>query len=647
MKISDLLIKERINLNLQSRDKKSVIREIAKLHDNTGILTDYEGYVGALNAREEQSSTALEEGIAIPHAKTEYVKQPALAMGRSTEGIDYESMNGEPSHLFFMIAAPAGADNTHIETLARLTQLLLDDDFRISLEKAETPDEVLDIINKKEAEKLKAENAEKEEASASVSEGEDFIIAATACPTGIAHTYMAAEALKKVADEMGVKIKIETNGTDGRKNELTSEDIKAAKGVILAVDRNIETARFNGKPLIKVGAKEGINNAKGLIQKVLDGNLPVYTASNEEGTTSKSGEKTGLYKHLMSGVSYMLPLVISGGILISLAFLADTAMGNSNAGTDFGSKSALAKMIMNIGKQAFGLFVPILGGYIAYSMGDRAALTAGLVAGALASSLGSGFLGAIVGGLFAGVVVKFLISALKGLPKSLNGLKMILFYPVLSVLIVGIAMILVIDPVVSILNTNLTNYLNSMNDSNIVLTGLNSIKSLNPVLLGLILGGMMAVDMGGPINKAAYLFGTGTLAATMTTGGSGVMAAVMAGGMVPPLAIALASTLFKNKFTEEEREAGITNYVMGLSFITEGAIPYAAADPGRVIPANVVGAAVAGALTMMFGIKIKAPHGGILVMALSNNFLMYLVAIAVGSIISAVILGILRKKVQE
>ena len=647
MKISDLLIKERINLNLQSRDKKSVIREIAKLHDNTGVLTDYEGYVGALNAREEQSSTALEEGIAIPHAKTKYVKQPALAMGRSTEGIDYESMDGEPSHLFFMIAAPAGADNTHIETLARLTQLLLDDDFRISLEKAETPDEVLDIINKKEAEKLKAENAEKEEASASVNEGENFIIAATACPTGIAHTYMAAEALKKAADEMGVKIKIETNGTDGRKNELTSEDIKAAKGVILAVDRNIETARFNGKPLIKVGAKEGINNAKGLIQKVLDGNLPVYTASNEEGTTSKSGEKIGLYKHLMSGVSYMLPLVISGGILISLAFLADTAMGNSDAGTDFGSKSALAKMIMNIGKQAFGLFVPILGGYIAYSMGDRAALTAGLVAGALASSLGSGFLGAIVGGLFAGVVVKFLISALKGLPKSLNGLKMILFYPVLSVLIVGIAMILVIDPVVSILNTNLTNYLNSMNDSNIVLTGLNSIKSLNPVLLGLILGGMMAVDMGGPINKAAYLFGTGTLAATMTTGGSGVMAAVMAGGMVPPLAIALASTLFKNKFTEEEREAGITNYVMGLSFITEGAIPYAAADPGRVIPANVVGAAVAGAFTMMFGIKIKAPHGGILVMALSNNFLMYIVAIAVGSIISAVILGILRKKVQE
>ena len=434
---------------------------------------------------------------------------------------------------------------------------------------------------------------------------------------------------------MGIKIKVETNGTDGRKNELTAEDIKAAKGVILAIDRNIEMARFDGKQLIKVGAKEGINNAKGLIQKVLDGNLPKYAASaSEEGSASKSNEKSGLYKHLMSGVSYMLPLVISGGILIALAFLVDTLMGNTDAGKDFGSKAALAKMLMTIGGQAFGLFVPILGGYIAYSMGDRAALTAGLVAGALATSLGSGFLGAIVGGLFAGAVVKFLIKSLSGLPKSLNGLKMILFYPVLSVLIVGLAMIIVINPIVSIINTGLTNYLNSMNGS-------------SAVLLGLILGGMMAVDMGGPVNKAAYVFGTGTLAATMTTGGSGVMAAVMAGGMVPPLAIALASTIFKNKFTEEEREAGLTNYVMGLSFITEGAIPYAAADPTRVIPANIVGAAIAGALTMLFGIKIRAPHGGVLVMALSNNFIMYFVAIAVGSIISAVLLGLLKKDIKK
>ncbi|MBF4805424.1 MAG: PTS transporter subunit EIIC, partial [Pseudoleptotrichia goodfellowii] len=539
------------------------------------------------------------------------------------------------STLFFMIAAPAGANNTHIETLARLTQLLLDDEFKTSLDNAKTPEEVLDIINAKEAEKLAAENAEKEAANAPIGNDETYIIAATACPTGIAHTYMAEEALKKAATEMGIKIKVETNGTDGRKNELTAEDIKAAKGVILAIDRNIEMARFDGKQLIKVGAKEGINNAKGLIQKVLDGNLPKYAASaSEEGSASKSNEKSGLYKHLMSGVSYMLPLVISGGILIALAFLVDTLMGNTDAGKDFGSKAALAKMLMTIGGQAFGLFVPILGGYIAYSMGDRAALTAGLVAGALATSLGSGFLGAIVGGLFAGAVVKFLIKSLSGLPKSLNGLKMILFYPVLSVLIVGLAMIIVINPIVSIVNTALTNYLNSMNGS-------------SAVLLGLILGGMMAVDMGGPVNKAAYVFGTGTLAATMTTGGSGVMAAVMAGGMVPPLAIALASTLFKNKFTEEEREAGLTNYVMGLSFITEGAIPYAAADPTRVIPANLVGAAISGALTMLFGIKIRAPHGGVLVMALSNNFIMYFVAIAVGSIISAVLLGLLKKDIKK
>ena len=635
MKISDLLIKERINLDLKSEDKESVIREIAKLHDNTGVLTDYEGYVGALNAREAQSSTALEEGIAIPHAKTEYVKEPALAMGRSSIGIDYDSIDGEKSTLFFMIAAPAGANNTHIETLARLTQLLLDDEFKISLDNAKTPEEVLDIINAKEAEKLAAEDAEKAAANTPIGNDETYIIAATACPTGIAHTYMAEEALKKAASEMGIKIKVETNGTDGRKNELTAEDIKAAKGVILAIDRNIEMARFDGKQLIKVGAKEGINNAKGLIQKVLDGNLPKYaTSASEEGSASKSNEKSGLYKHLMSGVSYMLPLVISGGILIALAFLVDTLMGNTDAGKDFGSKAALAKMLMTIGGQAFGLFVPILGGYIAYSMGDRAALTAGLVAGALATSLGSGFLGAIVGGLFAGIVVKFLIKSLSGLPKSLNGLKMILFYPVLSVLIVGLAMIIVINPIVSIINTGLTNYLNSMNGS-------------SAVLLGLILGGMMAVDMGGPVNKAAYVFGTGTLAATMTTGGSGVMAAVMAGGMVPPLAIALASTIFKNKFTEEEREAGLTNYVMGLSFITEGAIPYAAADPTRVIPANIVGAAIAGALTMLFGIKIRAPHGGVLVMALSNNFIMYFVAIAVGSIISAVLLGLLKKDIKK
>ena len=633
MKISDLLIKERINLDIQSTDKANVIRELAKLHDNTGVLEDYEGYVAALNAREDQSSTALEEGIAIPHAKTEYVKYAALAMGRSEKGIDYGSMDGEPSKLFFMIAAPAGANNAHIETLARLTQLLLDDDFKKSLENAKSPEEVLDIINVKEAEKLESEKEKDIEAhSHAVSGNEPYIIAATACPTGIAHTYMAAESLRKAAQEMGVKIKIETNGTDGRKNELTAQDIAAATGVILAVDRNIETDRFNGKQLIKVGAKEGINNAKGLIQQILDGKGSVFVASGSSESSNKTSEKTGLYKHLMSGVSYMLPLVISGGILIALAFLADTLTGNSNAGAGYGSTSSLAKLLMTVGGAAFGLFVPILGGYIAFSIGERAALTAGLVAGALAAAGGSGFLGAMAGGFLAGYVVKFLVKALEGLPKSLAGLKMILLYPVLSVLITGVVMVLALNPVVKIINDGLNGWLTSMSGS-------------SAVILGLILGGMMAVDMGGPVNKAAYVFGTGTLAATITSGGSAAMAAVMAGGMVPPLAIALATTIFKNKFTEEEKEAGLTNYVMGLSFITEGAIPYAAADPTRVIPANVVGSAVAGALTMLFGIKIPAPHGGILVMFLSNNFIMYFIAILIGSVVSALLLGVLKKKV--
>lgn len=634
MKISDLLVKERINLDVQSTDKLNVIREIAKLHDNTGVLEDYEGYVAALNAREEQSSTALEEGIAIPHAKTEFVKQPALAMGRSKNGIDYDSMDGELSTLFFMIAAPAGANNAHIETLARLTQLLLDDDFKKSLDNAKTPEEVLDIINSKEAEKLEAEKTTSEQTTTKTSGNEPYIIAATACPTGIAHTYMAAESLRKAANEMGVKIKIETNGTDGRKNELTADDIAASLGVILAVDRNIETDRFNGKQLIKVGAKEGINNAKGLIQQILDGKGTTFVASgSSEGSSSKS-EKTGLYKHLMSGVSYMLPLVISGGILIALAFLADTLTGNANAGSGYGSTSEIAKTLMGIGSAAFGLFVPILGGYIAFSVGERAALTAGLVAGALASAGGSGFLGAMAGGFLAGYVVKFLIKALSKLPKSLSGLKMILLYPVLSVLITGIIMILFLNPFVKIINDGLNGWLTTMSGS-------------SAVLLGLLLGGMMAVDMGGPVNKAAYVFGTGTLATTITTGGSAAMAAVMAGGMVPPIAIALSTTLFKNKFTKEEKDAGLSNYVMGLSFITEGAIPYAASDPTRVIPANIVGSAIAGALTMLFGIKIPAPHGGILVMFLSNNFVMYFIAIVIGAVVSALLLGILKKKISE
>jgi len=644
MKISDLLIKDRINLDVQSSDKTGIIRELAKLHESTGVLNDYEGYVNALMAREAQSSTGIGEGIAIPHAKTEFVKEPALAMGRKKEGIEYDSLDGEPATLFFMIAAPDGANNTHIETLARLSQLLLDDDFKAALENAATADEVVDIINKAEAEKFSGEEKKEETAetgNSQVSEDKPYIIAATACPTGIAHTYMAAEALKKAANEMGVNIKVETNGADGRKDVLTEDDIKKAKGVILAINRNIEVNRFNGKPLIQVEAKEGINNAKGLIQKVLDGQAPIFHASgSSEASEGSSSEKKGLYKHLLSGVSYMLPLVISGGILIALAFLVDTITGHANAGGGFGSTSYLAKLFMTVGKAAFGLFLPILGGYIAYSISERAALTPGLVAGLLASTPlvengpVSGFIGALIGGFLAGYVVKFLVWAFKGLPKALNGLKMILFYPVFSVLITGSIMWLVINPIATQLNVWMNN-------------GLGSMQGASAVLLGALLGGMMALDMGGPINKVAYVFGTGTLATTMTTGGSFSMAAVMAGGMVPPIAIAMASQLFKNKFTAQEREAGLTNYIMGLSFITEGAIPYAAADPTRVIPASVIGSAIAGALVGLFQIKIPAPHGGILVMALSNNFFLYLVSILLGSLVAAIILGILRKKVTE
>ena len=650
MKISDLLIKDRIKLDVQSTNKVDVIKELAKLHEKTGVLNDYDGYVKALMAREEQSSTGIGEGIAIPHAKTEFVKEPALAMGRKTEGIDYDSLDGESATLFFMIAAPDGANNTHIETLARLSQLLLDDDFKAALENAKTADEVLDIINKAEAEKF-AEEEKKEEVPAQTSSDENapYIIAATACPTGIAHTYMAAEALKKAADEMGVNIKVETNGADGRKNVLTDEDIKKATGVILAINRNIEVNRFDGKPLIQVEAKEGINNAKALIQQVLDGKAPIFHASNSSTASSESSssEKKGLYKHLLSGVSYMLPLVISGGILIALAFLVDTLTGHANAGKDFGSTHELAKLLMTVGEAAFGLFLPILGGYIAYSISERAALSAGLVAGFLATTPiikdgpVSGFIGALIGGFLAGYVVKFLVWAFAGLPRALNGLKMILFYPVFSVLITGTIMWLVVNPLATALNVWMNN-------------GLASMQGASAVLLGALLAGMMAVDMGGPINKVAYVFGTGTLtAATMTSGGTFPMAAVMAGGMVPPIAIALASQIFKNKFTEQEKEAGLTNYIMGLSFITEGAIPYAAADPARVIPASVIGSAITGALVGLFQIKIPAPHGGILVMGLSKNaaghsgFLMYLIAILIGSIIAAIVLGFLKPSIKK
>lgn len=640
MKIKDLLKKELMIMDLKATEKLAVIDEMVQKMKEEGIISDAEMFKESILKREEKGTTGLGEGIAMPHAKTKAVKTPAVLFAKSKNGVNYDALDGEAVHIFFMIAATEGAHDSHIETLAKLSKMLINDEFVSKLKNCENPDEVHKLIDKfsdeeEEATDKKETLEEKKETKNLAKDA--YIIAATACPTGIAHTYMAAEALKKAAAEMGVKIKVETNGADGTKDFLTAEDIKNATGVILAINRNIETDRFDGKPLIKVEAKDGINNAKKLIQDVLDGKAKPFIATNKK-TNEQSGEseKKGLYKHLLSGVSYMLPLVISGGILIALAFLADTLAGISADEVQgaYGSTSSLAKLLMGIGGAAFGLFVPILGGYIAYSIGERAALTAGLVAGALAASGGSGFLGAMLGGFLAGAVVKILIKALSGLPKELNGLKMILLYPVLSVLITGVIMILALNPIVSVINNSLNSWLQSMSGS-------------SAILLGALLGGMMAVDMGGPINKAAYVFGTGTLAATMGTGGSAAMAAVMAGGMVPPIAIALATTLFKKKFTLQEREAGLSNYIMGFSFITEGAIPYAAADPTKVIPASIIGSAIAGALTMFFGIKIPAPHGGILVMFLSNNFFMYLLSIVVGAIVAAVVLGLIKKEIKE
>ena len=634
MKITELLIKERMNLDLQSVTKEDVINELAEMFLSTGIIDDLEGFMGEIKNREALSSTALEEGIAIPHAKTKYVKKPALAFGRSKKGIDYESLDGEPSTIFFMIAAPEDANNAHIETLARLTQMLLDTDFRTNILEMGTKEEILDLINKKESAKLE-ENAEADNSS------DNFIIAATACPTGIAHTYMAEEALKKAAAELGVPIKVETNGTDGVKHKLTAEDLEKAKGVILAIDRGIETDRFSGKKVIQTGTKEAIRDAKGLIQRAVAGDMPVFAGSGETSSGGKgaSKEKTGIYKHLMTGVSFMLPFVVSGGILIALAFLFDKLAGVQGAAdaagsSALGSTTYIAKLFMDIGGAAFGLFIPILGAYIAYSIGERPALTAGFVGGALAVSGGSGFLGAMLAGFLAGYVTKLVIASLKGLPKSLNGIKAILLYPLLTVLLTGVLMIIILNPPVRFINESLVHWLQTMGGT-------------SRILLGIILGGMMAVDMGGPVNKAAYVFATGTLA-TAAAGeyGTPIMAAVMAGGMVPPLGIALATTIFKNKFNTEEREAGKTNYIMGLSFITEGAIPFAAGDPLRVLPASIAGSAVAGAISMFFNISIPAPHGGLVVAFLSNNAWVYLLAILIGAVITAVILGLLKKKVN-
>ncbi|HEM3240780.1 TPA: PTS sugar transporter subunit IIA [Streptococcus suis 11538] len=649
MKIQDVLRKDVMLLDLQATSKEAVIDEmIASLVDK-GYVTDFDVFKTGIMNREAQTTTGLGDGIAMPHAKNAAVKEATVLFAKSNKGIDYASLDGQPTDLFFMIAAPEGANDTHLAALAELSKYLMKPGFADKLRDVSSPEEVISVFDAAEAADKAAE-----EVVAAPSGDRPFIVVVTACTTGIAHTYMAEEALKKQAAEMGVDIKVETNGASGVGNKLTAEDIKNAAGVIIAADKAVDMPRFNGKPLVSRPVAAGIKQPEELINLILEGKASAYTAS-EGAATVESSEKLSLgkafYKHLMSGVSQMLPFVIGGGILIALAFLFDGALGvpQDSLGS-LGSYHEIAAMFMKIGQAAFGFMLPLLAGFIAYSIAEKPGLVAGFVAGAIASSglafgkipyaaggeetlalagVSSGFLGALVGGFLAGGVVLVLRNALRNMPKSLQGLNAILLLPLLGTAITGFLMFFVNIPMAAI-NTGMNNFLAGLEGS-------------SAILLGLVLGGMMAVDMGGPVNKAAYVFGTGTLAATVADGGSVAMAAVMAGGMVPPLAVFVATLLYKNKFTQEERNSGLTNIVMGLSFITEGAIPFGAADPARAIPSFIAGSALAGALVGLSGIQLMAPHGGIFVIALTSNPLLYIAYVLIGAVVSGVLYGALRK----
>ena len=649
MKIQDVLKKDVMLLDLQATSKEAVIDEMITSLVDKGYVTDFEVFKTGILNREAQTTTGLGDGIAMPHAKNAAVKEATVLFAKSNKGVDYASLDGQPTDLFFMIAAPEGANDTHLAALAELSKYLMKPGFADKLRSVSSPEEVIAVFDEAEA----ADKVAEEEVVAP-SGDRPFIVAVTACTTGIAHTYMAEEALKKQAAEMGVDIKVETNGASGVGNKLTAEDIKNAAGVIIAADKAVDMARFNGKPLVSRPVAAGIKQPEELINLILEGKASAYTAS-EGAATVESSEKLSLgkafYKHLMSGVSQMLPFVIGGGILIALAFLVDNLLGVPNDSlSSLGSYNELASMFMKIGGAAFGFMLPLLAGYIAYSIAEKPGLVAGFVAGAIANSglafgkipyaaggeetlalagVSSGFLGALVGGFLAGGVVLVLRNALRNLPKSLQGLNAILLLPLLGTALTGFLMFFVNIPMAAI-NTGMNNFLSGLEGS-------------SAILLGLVLGGMMAVDMGGPVNKAAYVFGTGTLAATVANGGSVAMAAVMAGGMVPPLAVFVATLLYKNKFTQEERNSGLTNIVMGLSFITEGAIPFGAADPARAIPSFIAGSALAGALVGLSGIQLIAPHGGIFVIALTSNPLLYLAYVAIGAVVSGVLYGALRQ----
>ena len=642
MKIIDLLKKDAIELNTSVASKSDAIDKLVALHEKAGNLLDVNAYKDAILAREAQGSTAIGEGIAVPHAKSESVKTPGLSAITVPNGVDYEAPDGKNSDILFMIAAPLDGD-LHLEILSRLMVMLMEPEFCASLRGAKTTDEFLSIIDKKEAEKYP------EEPKAEVPKKEGYrILAVTACPTGIAHTYMAAEALEKAGEKLGYSLKAETNGSGGAKNILTKKEIEECDGIIIAADKNVEMARFDGKPVIKTSVSNGINKPEELIKKIVDGKASIYHAEGDELEATDDDEKEGfghkVYKHLMNGVSHMLPFVVGGGILIALAFLIDGLLIDLNhvpqylidkygsvadVKSNFGTLTPVAYFLKaQVGGVAFSFMLPILAGFIAMSIADRPGLALGFLGGAIAANGKSGFLGALAAGFIAGYVVLLLKKIFSKLPSALEGMVPILLIPVFGLLITGAGMVYVIEPVVGFINIALNNGLKNMSGANII-------------LLGALLGAMMAVDMGGPVNKAAYVFGTAQIAA----GNYDIMAAVMIGGMVPPIAIAIASLLFKNKFTEQERKAGPTNFVMGLSFITEGAIPFAAADPLHVIPACVVGAGVAGGLSAAFNCTLMAPHGGIFVFPVVGHAAMYLLAPVVGSIISALLLGVLKKKV--
>lgn len=668
MKIQDLLNKNVMLLDLQATTKEAAIDEMINSLVDNGVVTDFDVFKAGIMAREAQTSTGLGDGIAMPHSKNAAVKEATVLFAKSNKGVDYESLDGQPTDLFFMIAAPEGANDTHLAALAELSKYLMQDGFADRLRKVTSPDEVIAAFNTGE-EEAQAEEAKKAQAvKEAASSDKPLIVAVTACTTGIAHTYMAEESLIKTGEEMGVNVRVETNGASGVGTPLTAEEISKAVGVIVAADKAVETARFDGKKLLSKPVAAGIRQPQELIQNILDGKAEVFHAENA-GAAQDSSEKLSLggafYKHLMSGVSQMLPFVIGGGIMIALAFLLDQVMGvPKDQLSHLGSYNELPALFKSIGDIAFSFMLPILAGYIAYSIAEKPGLIAGFAAGAIAKAglaygnivvyakvagldenaakeavdkisshqVSSGFLGALVGGFLAGGIVLLLRKYIK-VPRALEGAKSILLMPLLGVALTGFAMLAVNIPMAAI-NTGLNNFLSSLSGS-------------SAVLLGLLVGGMMAVDMGGPVNKAAYVFATGTLAATVTSGGSVVMAAVMAAGMVPPLAVFVATLLFKDKFTEEERNSGLTNIVMGLSFITEGAIPFGAADPARAIPSFIVGSALTGALVGMAGIKLMAPHGGIFVIALTSNALLYLLFILIGAVVSGILFGFLRKPLDK